>query len=107
MGLTTSSRDTHSLTATETMSAVGASSAAHQALGPSQLQLPSSSLTSSHIELEFPVSKELRDKLQPLLTTKKALEKLQVDLQNNVADLGAKAELDDSVKSKKFDAKSH
>ena len=36
MGLTTSSRDTHSLTATETMSAVGASSVAHEALGPSQ-----------------------------------------------------------------------
>ena len=105
MGLTTSSRDTHSLTATETMSAVGASSVAHEALGPSQR--PSSSLTSSHIELEFPVSKELRDKLQPLLTTKKALEKLQVDLQNNVADLGAKAELHDSLKSKNFDAKSH
>ena len=45
--------------------------------------------------------------MQLLLTTKKALEKLQVDLQNNVADLGAKAELDDSLKSKNFDAKSH
>ena len=45
--------------------------------------------------------------MQPLFTTKKALEKLQVDLQNNVADLGAKAELHDSLKSKNFDAKSH
>ena len=45
--------------------------------------------------------------MQLLLTTKKALEKLQVDLQNNVADLGAKAELHDSLKSKNFDAKSH